>query len=202
MLLLLSTIPAANASECRYAKNELDLFTKQRLVTTKWDELTEWMSDDDQEPRAFVAAVTQGDQHYLAIDVRLTKTIGYEPSDAELREFMVIAGGAKLLILMMDGSIVELLAHEDVRATSRSAGMNSRSYDGAPLKIRFVIHSSAVIHYALDATASAALASQGATHVRLTTNGGDIDLKPHKRPFGDISRAVACLQTAQLPSPA
>jgi hypothetical protein len=198
---MLSTVPAANASDCRYETNEVDLFTQERLVSTRADEFTEWMDDDVIEPRAWVSAVREGEQDFLAISLEIVELIGYEPTDAELRDYMFIAEGAKLLILLEDETVVELHSHKGVRASSRPAVKYERKYVSGPFKIRYKINSNAAIRYPLDADTSAALAGQSATHVRLSTDNNDFDIRVHERPFGNIKRAVGCLQPGQLPPP-
>ena len=148
-----------------------------------------------------MAVIIEGEQRFLVIDLRLTKTLGYEPTDNELREFMVIPEGAKLLVRMTDGSIVELQAHKGARAKSRPAEAHSQSYEGAPYKLRYAIHSSVDIRYLLDADKTTALTAQSATHVRLSTASKDFDLNVRRRPFGNFRRAINCVHSDQLPAP-
>ena len=79
---MLSSISIANASECKYEKNQIDLFTKERQVLTKWDELTKWSSEENGKPSVSVTTIIDGDGVFLLFGFKLTKTLGYNLEDA------------------------------------------------------------------------------------------------------------------------
>lgn len=186
---LLSANPIANASDCKYEKNEVDLFTKERLVTTEWAGFASYYNQGNEAIFASVSAITEGNQDYLALRIQVTVTLGYDLDDDDLREFLLFPEGANLLVLMADGSTVNLHAQKEVTATTRSTAVHSRSYQGAPYKIRFAVNSNAIVRYALDADTSAALSEQESTHVKLSTRDKEYDFSVH----GHIRRAISCL---------
>jgi len=186
---VLSLAPTANASECQYEKNEIDLFTKERLVTTEWAGFASFYNTGIEAIFASVSAITEGNQDYLALRIQVTVTLGYDLDDDDLREFLVFPKDANLLILMADGSTVDLHAQKEIIATTRSTAQHSKRYQGAPYKIRYAVKSNAIIRYALDADASAALREQESTHIKMSTSDKDYDFSVH----GHIRRAISCL---------
>ena len=186
---VLSLAPTAHASDCQYVKNEVDLFTKEQLVTTEWAGFASFYNEGKEAIFASVSAITEGNQDYLALRIQVTVLLGYDLDDDDLREFLLFPEGANLLVLMADGSTVNLHAQKESRATTRSTAVHSRSYQGAPYKIRFTIKSNVIVRYALDADTSAALRDQESTHVRLSTTDKDYDFSVH----GHIRSAINCL---------
>ena len=186
---VLSTAPTAHASECEYEKNEIDLFTKERLVTTEWAGFSSFYNTGMEAIFASVSAITEGDQDYLALRVQITVTLGYDLDDDDLRAFLLFPEGANLLVLMADGSTVNLHAQKEITATTRSTAIHSKRYAGAPYRIRFAVKSNAIVRYPSDAETSAALRGQDSTHVRMSTTDKDYEFSVH----GHIRRAISCL---------
>ncbi len=186
---MLSLIPTAKASECNYDKNEIDLFTKERLVTTEWAGFASYYNLGPEAIFASVSAIKEGTQNYLALRVQITVTLGYDLDDDDLRAFLLFPEAANLLVLMADGSTVNLHAQKEITATTRSTAVHSKRYAGAPYKIRYAVKSNAIVRYALDADTSAALRDQESTHVRMSTTDKDYEFSVH----GHIRRAISCL---------
>ena len=186
---MLSSISIANASECEYDKNEIDLFTKEKLVTTEWARFSGFYNTGIEAIFASVSAITEGNQDYLALRVQITVTLGYDLDDDDLRAFLLFPEGANLLVLMADGSTVDLHAQKEITATTRSKAVHSKRYAGAPYKIRYAVKSNAIVRYPLDADSSAALRDQESTHVRMSATDKDYEFSVH----GHIRRAISCL---------
>ena len=115
--------------------------------------------------------------------------LGYDLDDNDLRAFLLFPEGANLLVLMADGSTVNLHAQKEITATTRSTAQHTRSYQGAPYKVRFAVKSNAIVRYALDAETSAALRRQESTHIKMSTSNKDYDFSVN----GHIRRAISCL---------
>jgi len=186
---MLSSISIANSSECKYDKNEIDLFTKEQLVTTEWAGFASYFNLGPEAIFASVSAIKEGTQDYLALRVQITVTLGYDFDDDDLRAFLLFPEGANLLVLMADGSTVNLHAQKEITATTRSKAVHSKRYAGAPYKIRYAVKSNATVRYPLDADSSAALRDQESTHVRMSTTDKDYEFSVH----GHIRRAIGCL---------
>ena len=189
-ILMIAAPPAANAKDCKYKKNEIDDFTKEKLLTTKWHLFHTAIATIG---FAEASGVTVGDKDYLAIRITKEETLSYELNDDELRSRFVVPEGAPLLILLADDSIVELAAHRLATGVAKSKSANSRDAGGAR-EVRYELELDAVIRYSLDDSAFEALSTQTATHVRLTTNSGDHDFEVHDKLTDEIQKAVLCLK--------
>ena len=189
-VLIIAAIPAANAKECRYSKNEIDDFTNEKLLTTKWHLFHTAIQTTG---FAYASGITVGDRDYLAIRIATEETLSYELDDDELRTRFVVPEGASLLILLADDTIVELPAQQQATGVARSSSADSRD-SGNSLEVRYEVKLDAVIRYSLNASAFEALSSQTATHVRLTTNSGDHDFEVHDKLTDEIQKAVLCLK--------
>jgi hypothetical protein len=105
---LLLTNVGAGATECKYKKNELDPFTDEKIVLTKWK--TFRPTGNQAVNHGWMAGAIEHGKTFLALRIGL---VGYHTQPT-------IPEGGKLLVLMADDSIVELAAYESVKLTSWS----------------------------------------------------------------------------------
>lgn len=201
--ILLIRPDAVAASECKFTINEVDPFTGELMVTTKWAALRSGMSEIV--GQAFgdlsdisAAAVREGEQDYLALKLKLSDTTGSRPSDDDLRNAVFVPEGAGLWVVMGDQTTAQLFADQAVR------GKTKAKKDGAILATegRYLVKSTVIIRYALDAAAREALTQQHATGLRLNLRNrkfefgyerGHIDFGIHEKSTGDISAVIGCL---------
>lgn len=191
IILIMVAAPVAHAEKCKYNENRIDDFTGEKKLSTKWNLFHSAISVNR---FAEAAGITEGDSNYLAIRTINEELLGYDLYGDELRNRFVVPEGATLLILLADDTVVELAADKEVTAVSRSSSGNSQLTESSELEIRYKIKTTAVIKYRLDASSYAALTSQAATHLRLSSNSGDHDFKVHKKLTGEIQNALLCLK--------
>jgi hypothetical protein len=202
--ILLAGPVTANASECKFVINEVDPFTGKLMVTTAWEPLKSGMSEIV--GQAFgdlsdisAAAVREGEQDYLALKLKLSDTTGSRPSDDDLQYAVSVPEGAGLWVVMGDQTTVQLFTDKAVR------GKTKAKKDGAILVSdgRYLVKSTVIIRYALDAAAREALTQQSATGLRLNLRNrkfefgyerGHIDFGIHEKSVGDISAIIGCLE--------
>ena len=98
------------------------------------------------------------------------------------------------MILMFDGTIVELAAHWKVSGASWSVSADTLHSDGGTDKVRYEVKSRATIHYALDAESFLALTGQSATRVRLSTKDKHFEFDVDKKSVNDFQQALYCLK--------
>lgn len=97
-----------HAAECKYKINELDPFTDELIVLTKWK--TFRPTGNQAVNHGWMAGAIEHGKTFLALRIGL---VGYHTQPT-------IPEGGKLLILMADDSIVELAAYESVKLTGWS----------------------------------------------------------------------------------
>lgn len=200
---LLTSPVAAATPECKFTINEIDPFTKELMVMTEWEQLKSGLSEaiglaygDLSDISA--AAIREGEQDYLALKLKLSDTTGTRPSDDDLQYAVSVPEGAGLWVVMDDQTTVQLFADKAVR------GKTKARKDGAILATegRYLVKSTVVIRYALDAATREALTKQPATGLRLNLRNrkfefgyerGHIDFGIHEKSVGDISTVVGCL---------
>jgi len=100
---ILLTSVAAGAAECKYKQNELDPFTDEKIVLTKWK--TFRPTGNQAVNHGWMAGAIEHGKTFLALRIGL---VGYHTQPT-------VPEGGKLLILMADDSIVELSAYEEVK---------------------------------------------------------------------------------------
>jgi hypothetical protein len=142
---LLGAGAMANAASCKYDVNEIDLFTKEKLVQTEWQEISSEADNElftskmktNHKATLFVAGVREGDQRFVAVKLDLynkragqpTNKRAGQPTNADLRDAFFVTKGSPLTITFADGSEIVLHAKKDVRATTRN-GIVIDSVDG------------------------------------------------------------------------
>jgi hypothetical protein len=112
------------------------------------------------------------------------------PTKEYLDTAVSVKKGAKVLFLLEDGSIIELVADEDfagdVRFTPPQTGANDTKSYSITASVRMLLD--------LDADAVAALGSKGVTDIRVATTDGDIDVSAGRKPSRKILEELACVQ--------
>jgi hypothetical protein len=191
---MMASPSAANSSKCKYEKDEIDASSQVNTLATKWNVISRTLDVFITTRVVRVSAVTQGDDDYLDIKFEDTVLLGYAPYEDELRDWFVVPQEAPLMILMVDGTIVELAAHRKVSAASWSVSADTQDSDGGTDKVRHEINSKATIRYPLDAESFSALTSQGATRVRLSTQDKHFEFDVDKKSVNDFQHALHCLK--------
>jgi hypothetical protein len=187
---------AVHAASCKFQHDSVDKFTKVRTLWTRWDPMESFFGDlgdrSMDTAAGFASAWYEADEISLRIKIELTGLSDLEPPSYELEDTIVVPEGARLLIMMADETIVTLFSAEEVRVNSAvtppETGMNITS--------SFEIEAEADIRYALDGEAIAALTRQGATNIRVEAADTQYDVAIHKKSFGDITKAIECIQAA------
>jgi hypothetical protein len=191
----------ANAADCDYRKNEIDLFTKEKLVTTDSVDMTSWISASFKQiisnrHEMSVRAIGIGEQNSISVGVKLSDTTQHAPNEQDLYDALFIAKDSSLAITLADQSVVRLPAIWDVRGTTRAM------YDAGI----YVVSTKFNLSYRLDPEAADALAAQDAIYIRIAAEGGSyefvsdagsIEFKINKTGSGALSKVVSCLRQAQ-----
>jgi len=197
---MIMTGSMANAAGCEYKQNEIDLFTKEKLVRTDWFDMTSWISGSfnaaiGNRHEISIAAAGEGRQNFVLVNIKLSDTTRYAPDEADMYHALFIPQGAPLFITLADESEIELHAVKEVRGTTRA------KYDQGT----FVISTKFTNQYRLGTAAADALTSQDAIYIRLAassrryefvSNAGTIDFKINKKGNGAFKQTIACLQKA------
>jgi hypothetical protein len=187
------TQASANAADCKFEKNELDKFTKVKIVQTEWDRLT--TGPKFFSPFAVYTSIrVKDDKTFLGIKLAMTEHDKYRPRAYQLNNRFTIAEGAELLLLMADGSIVELRTPTGMKINATYQDPKNMEYIED-----FQIESAGALEYALDEATIAALAAQEVTHLRiagLTRYGNPyntyFDVWVREKMMGSIRKAVNC----------
>jgi len=191
----------ANAADCGYRKNEIDIFTKEKLVTTESVDIRSWISASfnrfvGDRHEMTVRAIGVGEQNSISVGVKLSDTTQYAPDEEDLYNALFIAKGSSLAITLADRSIVRLPALQDVRGQTRVM------YDTGI----YVISTKFNLSYHLDPEAADALAAQDAIYIRIAAQGGryefvsdagSIEFKINETGSGALTTVVSCLRQAQ-----
>jgi hypothetical protein len=128
----------------------------------------------------------------LVIRIGLSKYSKRRPPDYELQDAIVIPEGARLLAMMADETVVVLYSPNELRINAKAIPPET----GTNITSKFTIDTEAIIRYTLDAETIAALTSQNATNLRVEAAEKNYDIKIHKKSFGDLKKAIECLQGA------
>lgn len=200
-ILMMAAGSVANAADCDYRKNEIDLFTKEKLVTTDSVDMTSRISAlfgqiIGNRHEMTVRAIGVGEQNSISVGVKLSDTTQYAPDEEDLHDALFIAKGSILAITLADQSVVGLPAIQDVRGKTRAI------YDADI----YVVSTKFNLSYRLDAGAADALSGQDAIQVRIAAQGGryefvsdagSIDFNLNKTGSGALGKVVSCLRQAQ-----
>jgi hypothetical protein len=200
LLLVAQLAVAAPAAECEFDKVEVDSFTNERTVHTQKRMLTNRVDGfvgrvwGGKASEVLIRGISEGENQYIAIEVRLLKTFSTPPDDEDLREALSVKKGARLMVLMDDDSIVKLDAD---RAFNGKAGYDV-DVDGD-----YGVDARITVLYRLDEESTHALISGEATVIRVAIDSGRLALSGRDASvnFGTNSKsrhffeeAILCLQ--------
>lgn len=160
-LMLCATV--SNADECKFKTNERDPLTSERDVLTKWKAFRP--TGNQSVSYGWMAGRVKDGTTLLALRIGIVGKYVKKP--------LIIPEGAKLLVLMADGSIVELSAYEETWVRSRDT----------------------VILYELNDELLTALTAHGATDIRVSTNQSDYDFSFGKKPTDRMRFVLECVQS-------
>jgi hypothetical protein len=99
----------ANAADCKYAENERDPFTDQRIVETKWK--TFRPTGNEAVNHGWIAGWMKDGKNFLALRIGIPAYSGGP---------LIIAKGAPLLLLMADDTVMELTAYQETWIKNRN----------------------------------------------------------------------------------
>ena len=191
---------AADAASCKYKVNEVDLFTKEKLVATEWYSMTSAMSSAfkilvNNRTSVSVAAMGEGESNFIAIKLKLNDGAGQNPSNEDLRNALLVEEGSPLTITLADGSELVLNARKTVRGTTRHGDSGGAS----------VVESNIVVYYPIEANDINALLDQDVSLVSVTAtagrysftdSNGHINFEMGRKGRDRFSEALACLDKA------
>jgi len=197
---MLAIASVADAAGCKYKQNEIDLFTKEKLVRTDWFDMTSWISGSfnaaiGNRREISIAAAGEGRQNFVLVNIKLSDTTRYAPDEPDMYHALFVPQGAPLFITLADESEVELHAVKEVRGTTRV------KYDQGT----FVVSTKFTNQYRLGTDAAGALTSQDVIYIRLAassrryefvSNAGTIDFKVNKKGHSAFKQTISCLQNA------
>jgi len=193
---LLITNGTAHAAKCKFQTDSTDKFTKVRTLQTRWDPLESFFNDLGKTSgttlTSYASAWHESGSTRLGIRIGLSSYSKRRPPDYELMDTVVIPEGARLMVMMADETVVTLFAKEEMRFNSKLLPPNT----GSNVTDKFAIDTYAYIYYPLDAELIAALTSQKATNLRVEAVDKNYDIEIHKKSFGDLKKAIECLQGA------
>jgi hypothetical protein len=178
----------AHASDCKYATNKVDSFTKKLVMQTKWKSFQRF--GNQSKGAAWMAAERNGDDYYLNLKLEFTNRASSSSSSLQAGKPPVVSEGALLRITMADGSVVEVTAIRDVEGHSNylepgASGNSSNDY---------VSKMSLVVSYELDLDASAALSAQGVTGITVATDRRHYEYDFGGEPTDRFQFVVGCIQ--------
>ena len=191
---------AADAASCKFKVNEVDLFTKQKLVATEWYSMTSAMSSAFKilvadRTSVSVAAMSEGDQNFIAIKLKFNDGVYNEPSNEDMRDALLVEKGSQLVIILEDESQIVLEARKTVRGVTRFGDVG-----GNP-----VVKSNVVVHYPVGDEDIEALLEQNAGFVIVSATAGrfafldsnsQANFKMNRKGRDRFTEALTCLSKA------
>lgn len=185
LVLIVASVGSTDAwaAKCKYKWETTNYRTGEKVLWTRWIMNRAFYTDD--KPYGLVAAVSEGDKKYLSLQLRSPEVrLNHRPSKAEIDAAMVIPEGAKLSVLLGDGTIYDLFAERHIVGDTSFEAHANDNYSLASL---------AIIRFELDAAAFAALNGQKATDLRLHTPDRNYDISFGKKPSDKIQKSLACV---------
>ena len=188
-IMLLATLSPAQAAKCKYEVNSVDKFTKVKTLKTKWASLDPWsiIIGSDSYLVAAISAGLNAESRTLGLQLIRQQSSSYRPRDYELRDVIVVPKGARLLVLMVDDTIVELPALHEVRASAGYAASNGQQTE-------FEIKTVAEINFALDESDVEALMKQEAKRIRVEAEDHNYDVFIAEALRDNFQWALGCIQ--------
>jgi len=186
----------AHAAKCKFQTDSTDKFTKVRTLQTRWDPLESFFNDLGKTSgttlTSYVSTWHKAGNTNLVIRIDLSRYSKRRPPDYELQDAIVIPEGARLMVMMADESVLVLYLKNEIRINSSAIPPET----GTNITEKYVIDTTAYIHYPLDTETMTALTSQNATNLRVEAVDKNYDIEIHKKSFGDLKKAIECLQGA------
>lgn len=185
LVLIAASIGSADAwaAKCKYKWETTNYRTGEKVLWTRWIMNRAFYTQG--KPYGLVAGVSEGDKKYLSLQLRSPEVrLNHRPSKAEIDAAMVIPEGAKLSVLLGDGTIYDLFAERHIVGDTSFEARADGNYSLVSL---------AIIRFELDAAALAALNGQKATDLRLHTPGRNYDISFGKKPSDKIQKSLACI---------
>ena len=171
------------AAKCKYKWETTNYRTGEKVLWTNWIMNRAFYTVGN--IYGFVAGVSEGDKKYLSLQIRSPAgRLNHRPSKAEIDAAMVIPEGAKLSVLLGDGTIYDLFAERHIVGDTKFIAHAHDSYS---------LNSLAIIRFELDPAALAALNGQKATDLRLHTPNRNYDISFGKKPSDKIQKSLACV---------
>jgi hypothetical protein len=187
--MLLAAHPPAEAAKCAYEINSVDKFTKVKTLRTKWASLDPWSAiiGSNSHLAASISAGLNADSRTLGLQLIRQRSSSYRPRAYELRDVIVVAEGARLLVLMADDTILELPALHEERASAQYYATNNDATE-------FAIKTIAEINFALDGPTIEALMKQEAKRIRVEAEDRNYDVIIDEAWRGNFQWALGCIQ--------
>jgi len=178
----------ADAAKCKYQKNELDSFTQEKIVWTKWTSFTPYGNQVTH--HGWLSAFSRDDAKLLVMKIVLVEHTSDQPRASYLDGRLIIPQDAKLLIHMADDSIVELAAREQAVGSSRVIPPGEITNRGTG----YIVKTTAVINFELNADTINTLMAQGTTDMTISARSRDHGFPFGKKPTDKFQFALGCIQ--------
>ncbi|NIL94643.1 MAG: hypothetical protein GTO71_09420 [Woeseiaceae bacterium] len=176
----------ANAAKCKFETDTTNALTGEKVQWTKWEDFKLFNTQV-----GYLAAVAEGDNKYLAIQVVNYDSRPDRPTKEDLDTAVVIPAESKLLLLLTDESVVELRTDQEFVADSEIHAPGTWEND---MTKDFMMKTYTVVKYPLSPDAVAALAANGVKTLRQTTSEGDRDYEISEKRADTLQEALACVQ--------
>lgn len=195
----LLTSAAVDAASCKYEQNEIDSFTKEKIVTTKWISMSNVLGRAfkkmaDQQKKIAVAATRDGDENFITFKINMSRSTPYRPSQSKLRNALWIPRESRLTVTMSDESMTDIFTVKDARGDTHS------SYDDSS----YLIATGIIVQFQLDDDEFSELTEQGISHLEFEANSGgagfsndgSLTFKVGRKGRDALQRALNCVDQA------
>lgn len=182
--IITSKVVAQN-SNCKYSRNEIDKFTKVKILVTKPQRFTKFL-----DAYASIYGVAEGDKKSLGVQIVTKKYLANKPSQVDLDEAVVVPKGSKIIVLLEDESTLELTTDTTYNGSSifenpRTGGNGSNGYQ---------IITTTAIQYPVNETSFKALTSKAAKSVRVTIGNANYDYNFAKKETAAVQDVLRCIE--------
>ncbi len=195
----LVTSSVVEAASCKYTQNEIDSFTKEKIVTTQWISMSNvlgraFKSMVDSQKKIAVAATRNGDENFLSFKINMSRSASRRPSQSTLRDALWIPRESRVTVTMLDETMTDIFTVKDARGNTHS------SYDGNA----YVIETGIIVQFQLDDDEISELTEQGVTSLEFEANssgvdfsdGGSLTFKVGRKGRDALQRALNCVDQA------
>ena len=176
---------AAQKSECKYSRNEIDKFTKVKILVTKLQRITKFF-----DAAAFVYGVAEGEKKSLGVQIVTKKYLASRPSQADLDEAVIVPKGSKIIILFEDESTFQLVTDTAYNGSSifdspRSGGNSNNAYE---------VITTTSIQYPVNENSIKTLTSKAAKSIRVAIGNSNYDYNFGKKETGAVQEILTCIE--------